>query len=113
MIVTEVKTVPAGTLDNKELFGYWDYSKWPPKFIEGLDTKIPKRLDAIKEITGETPEFIISVPKDVVKDSSKLNDFLALVRNKGYHAEVVELSATNEEFNAATDIINALARQRG
>lgn len=72
-----------------------------------------KRLNAIKEITGETSEFIIMVPKGEAAASKELSNFLSKIRNAGYRADYAELQATNEAFNDAANRINELARGGG
>ncbi len=87
-VVTEVKTMPARNLD--------------VQIKDGLATSVVERLNAVKEVTGETPEFIIMVPKGEAALSKELSNFIKDIKNAGFkNAVTIELSATNAEFEKA------------
>lgn len=87
-----------------------------PPFFEvknGITTKVIKRLNAIKEVTGQSPEYIIHVPEGVAAASKKRADHLADVRNVGFKAEYVELGSTFDDFERAARGIYEEARTGG
>ena len=98
-VVTEVKTKSATNIDGD--------------ILDGLDSDVIKRLNVIKEITGETPEFMFMIPQGEAVASKELSNFLSKIRNAGYRADFAELQATNDAFNKATEEINKIARAGG
>lgn len=94
-IVTEVKTMQASLLDDLipdkiRLF--------PPGIKNGIKTKLINRLNAYKEVTGETSEVMIVIPKGEAVKSKKLQGLINDIRNAGFKAEYVELEATFSEI---------------
>ncbi len=102
-IITEVKTRSAASLD-EEILG--KVKIWPIR-EEGLAAKVIRRLNAFKEVTGETPEFILMIPKGEAAASKELQGFLKEIKNAGFRqAESAELKATDDAFSDATRRIN-------
>ncbi len=109
-VVTEVKTMAAGSLD-QQIAGKWNW--FPPGWEDGLSQKASRNLNAIKDVTGETPEFIIMIPKGEASASKHLPNLLKDIRNAGFKAEYAELEATNIAFDNAARRIYGEAKQGG
>jgi hypothetical protein len=109
-IVTEVKTMSAGNLD-MQIPRKWSWK--PLGWKNGVTEKVINRLEAVKEVTGQTPEFILMIPKGEAAASKQLPNLLKKVRNAGFKAETAELKATNEAFDIAARRIKIEAETGG
>ncbi|MBI3051264.1 hypothetical protein HYY74_02295 [Candidatus Woesearchaeota archaeon] len=101
-IAIEVKTQPAANFD-KDFAGRWVLSPQGLKWEEGLTTKMIKRLNAVKDVTGKEPEFIFVIPKGEFRKSKYLPNFLADLRKAGFkNVGYIELPKGNVEFDKVT-----------